>query len=213
MNTYRKFLVAVGQIVRVRIELKKLQKETLWKPGELFKIASNISFFTYVMKYFGRCSTHATMMNEAAQFVRIVSSAYAFIGAKPTNHGNQVAKFAMLEKINCVSRLLRRGPSTNKTIALRLKRVSKEDWHRCTLGKFINEDMFDQMRSVALSALQGMLRTVNDIFERKAFFETASKRRVFEEFVLKNQTILGKWSVKFLALILLYGNGQRTQVY
>ena len=213
LNTYTNFLVAVGQIARVGIALKKLKKETLWKPGELFKIASNISFFTYVMKCFGCCSTPATLMNKAAQFVKFVNSAYAYFDSKPPVGGNQIAKVAMLEKINCVSRLLRRDRSTNKNIALRLKQVSKEDWHHCSLGKFINEDMFDHMRLVALIVLQGIPNTVNDILEGKTAFETTSKRRIFDDFMLKNQAILRKWCVNFLALILLYGNGQRKQVY
>ena len=152
-------------------------------------------------------------MNKAAQLVKFVDSAYAYYDSKPPANGNQVAKIAKLEKINCVSRLLRRDRSTNKTIALRLKRVTKEDWHRCTVGKFVNEEMFDHMRSVAINALQGILNTVNDIFERKAALETTSKRRAFDDFVLKNKTILQKWCVNFLVLILLYGNGQRTQVH
>jgi len=213
MNTYYNFTVCMGQLVRVGIALNKLPLEDLWKPGQLFKISSNINLFRYFMKYFGNSSTPATLMNKAAQLIKFVDTAIIWYEMNPLYGNRQDKNMAHRAKILSVARLLRRDRSGNKSRTRKIRQKTKEDWHRCAVGKFINEEMFDLMRSVATDALHGILHTVYEAFETKGAADVTSQRRIFADAVLKNWALLRKWSVNFLAMLLLYGNGQRNQVY
>lgn len=91
--------------------------------------------------------------------------------------------------------------------------LTKEDRHRSSVGKLVSEEMFEMMKKVAIDALRGILNTVESKLSDEGASYIATKRIIFKHNMLSNWTLRKKWNVNFLALLLVFGNGKRNQVY
>lgn len=212
-QTYSNFLTCIGQLARAGIALRKLSLPNLWKPGELFKIADNSAFFELFINHFSSTSTPTTLANKAAQLIKFVNFPMSYWGIHPRYPRNAERNNAMQMKMAGVVSFLRQDRTVHKNAARRIRQRTKEDWHRSSAGKFVSEEMMDLLRGVALDALKGVITSLKAKFDEKCARDSSQQRQIFDDTVLKNWGLLLKWNVNFLALLLLFGNGQRNQVY
>ena len=212
-QAYHQFLVCMGQIARAGAALQKLELTEMWKKGEFFKIAGNSAFFRLFIDHFSSTSTPATVMCKEAQLIKFVSYALTYFGLHPRFPGNAEKNNAFQMRMVGVLGFLRQDRTVNKTSSRQIRQRTKEDWHRASVGKFVSEEMFDLMRQQAIGELRGLKNTFYSAFEDKGAQDLNTKRAVFSDKVLKNEKLLMKWNINFVALLLMFGNGQRNQVY
>ncbi len=189
-KTYENFLTCMGQMARAGIALKKLSVHNLWKPGELFKIADNTSFFHLFVGHFSHTSPPTTVGNKEAQLGKFIQFAIRYFGAHPKYPEDPIKNNTMDMKISGVLAFLRQDRSLNKSAALRIRQKTKEDWHRSAAGKFISEEMFDYMRTVAIDALKGILKTVQEKCQEKEATDFSAQTKVFEDLMLKKYNLV-----------------------
>ena len=213
LDTYYNFTTCMGQLARVGISLDVFDIDNLWKPGEFFKAAENMSFIKFFVKHFTRTSTPATVMNKEAQLLKYVNSAHGYFDIHSMHPNNQMEHSAMRERIKNVAVYLKADKNVHKSSTRRIRAKTKEDWHRSSVGKFVSLEMFDSMRERVIDALRGLKNTFEDIFSEKSAEDVPSKRKVFEKKILEQENLLLKWTLNFVVLLLLFGNGQRPQVY
>jgi len=103
--------------------------------------------------------------------------------------------------------------STHKKMESARKSITKEVSHKASIGKLITENDFDEFREEAASSLNGIVKSVEAHFSSRSTVDRSSKRRAFNAFIESNGAMIRKWCINVLALLILYGNGQRNQVY
>lgn len=212
-DTYYNFAICIGQVARAGIAHKKLSLENLWRPGELFQIAGNLQFFNMFVNHFANASTPATVMNKEAQLIKFIDNAMDYWDNCPRYPEDQIANDKFRTKISRVATFLRKDRTLNKTTVRRIRQKTKEDWHRSCVGKFVSEEMFELLRKRALQALRGIVDTMYNKFDDGNCRDIASKRKKFESVMLNRKELVNKWNMNFIALLLVFGNGQRNQVY
>jgi len=216
-ESYYNFCLCLGQIARAGIALEKLSKKSLWRPGAFFRIADNIKFFELFVNHFSTSSTPTTLMNKHAQLLKFVNCAISYWDQNPKYSGDdlqsQKANSKMRAKMVVVASLLRNGKAKNKSASRRARQYSKEDTHRTEVGKNVTEGTLKILQESAISELESIHQFILNIFRERKCVDMAKKREVFSSNMMGNWDLMLKWCLNFLALLIVYGNGQRNQVY
>ena len=107
---------------------------------------------------------------------------------------------------------LRKRAAENKRGAKHEAAVARSGNRRIEAGRIITEKDFDLFRKRARESLGNIVESYNSMAAEKEPRDYTERLAILE-LLFRDQRILSKWSINFLAMLLMYGNGQRTQVY
>ena len=212
-DTFSNFKVCIGQLARFGVATGRLHMNTLWNAGQFFKICEQDLVFHVFLGHFQQKSTSSTVMNKAAQLYKFVHSAVTYFDANPL-FGDDVSKNKVMRgRAVEIMGFLRRTSSAEKRESRRLKTITKEDDYRRSINTNITEETYCYLRERAVEELIEMVKNVEIHIERKRAVDIKNRYKVFELLALARTGFVSKWCLNFLACLLLYGNGQRNQVY
>ena len=164
----------------------------------------------FLVKHFSRTSTPAIVMNEEAQLLKYVNSAHRYFDIHSMHPNNRMEHLTMKERIENVYVYLK---GIRMSTSLRCGVYErKKDWHRTSVRKFLSSETFDSMRERVVDDLRGLNNKFEGAFSDKSAEDVPSKRKDFDIKILEQENVLLKWTLNFVVLLLLFGNGQRPQV-
>ena len=211
-ETYHNYKIFAGQLLRVAIAWEKIRGEEAWRPGALFSLASNCKLWDTIMMYFEEKCTAGTVRNKGQMGLKIVNCAYAYYVRKPKYPTDQFKNKRFLEKLGAVQSLLRGYVRKNKKESRREKAFSKEVEARADRRKLLTEDDILELRDTCIGKLRQIVRHFQNRFQDCGARDVTHKIAVFAEHI-DQRGFIKKWMLNFTAMLLLFGNGQRNQVY
>ena len=212
-ESYVSFCTFMGQVIRAGIANERLEMDAVWKKGELFKIAGNKAFWTLFIDYFIEKSQGGTLKHKSIMGTAFCDCARSWFSLNPLYGDNQGKNMRFDAKIQEVIDLWR-GKSREVVNNWRKRKAhSKEDEKRLACNRLIEEEDVEFFRNHALSMLDGILRYLRDRFEDTGARDTKRRLDTFQDVMERNQRLLSKWMMNFTAMLLMFGGGQRNQVY
>ena len=210
-QSYINFRTFLGQVVRCAIALNRVDAEVVWDRGELFRIADNLTLWTVIMGYFQEKSMGGTVKHKAQMAGKFIDAARDYFSRFPLYGMDQLKNDRMDRKMLAVLRFIRKEARLSVAKAKRLKAFSKEDDSRTERGEFLAQEDISELRNIAASHLNGIMNTFHRRFEDRSAQDRKQRYETFQHMV--NPGLLSKWMLNFTALLILYGSGQRNQVF
>ena len=212
-GTFENYKIAVGQLAKLGIATSRLDPDTVWDKGELFKLAECKLVFQVFLQHFEESGTHGSVMNKATILAKFVRIATDYFSKNPLYGTDQVRNLRMEGRLAQTARYCNQMASVNKKRHRASKIVTKEEEHRKRSGKLITETDFDTFRATALRELEDIMETSSRLFVRQKAVDIRTKKNATSHLFSTKSLLLRKWCLNFLVLLILCGNGQRNEVY
>lgn len=212
-NAFDNFRRVIGQFARFGIATHRLDPETMWDKGELFKIAEVKLLFQGFLEHFYESGTHGTVTNKASHLKTFVNIARDYFKRYPLYETDQVRNLRLDSRMVASGRYCNQMAAENKKKYRASKMTTKEENHRILTGKLITENDFDTFRTEAIAKLEDIMGTIEKEFRKEGSKDLNTKHRTAVNYLSTHDSLLKKWCINFLVLLILFGNGQRNQVY
>lgn len=209
---YNQFKLTVGQLARAALSFGRLQPETMWKKGKLFRLVANKVLFMTFLEHFQDGGSYGSVNNKAIHLSKFVSIARSYLISYPMYESQQKNK-KLMTKIDNLIRFLQQRSSVNKKLHRQLKSESKELDYLAETAKLITPEDWDMFRVKARSHLDGIQETLQRIFSSDSSLDMTHKRSSANSWFEGNEAVLRKWCMNFLVYLVMMGCGQRNQVY
>lgn len=212
------FKGCIGQLVRLAIATKYLNIRRAWIGGEVFEHCTNEAVLDVFLHHFKLESTHATLTNKAQHCATLVSQAMSYFRSRPRREDEtaeerecRIERDENLKK--AYNNVMKKAAHGKKEARIRRK-ISRSEKNRKAEGNYLTEQDIEGFQKEAAKALAGIIVTFqnarSDAGVDKRDYEGCQK--IVDE-VLKKKDLLDKWCLNFLVLCMVYGCGQRNQVY
>ena len=212
-NTFYSFRRVVSQLARFGIATHRLDPETVWNKGELFKVAELKLLFQVFLEHFKGSGTHGTITDKASHLKKFVIIARDYFKLDPIYGSNQVENSRMDSKMVSTSRYCSQMAAESKKKYRSSKITTKEESYRMLTGRLITEEDFDAFRNVVIAKLEDVDQKIQKEFRKEGSKDLPSKHKVAVNYISEHNSLLKNWCIKFLVLLILFGNGQRNQVF
>lgn len=215
-DTYGTFRTCIGQFVRFAVSMSILELEDVWKEGAIFGLCSKLPLFDAFLYHFQVEAADGTLMNKATLLGSLVNKSIDYYRTQEEPSSDPVVQqernrrharsLEVKSKLLNVASAGKKGARLNKAFSRTTSR-RKEDL------KHISEADIENFRVHAIAQLDGLLGTVRAKFDDNlaADADYTTKKSLAEQVLTR--PLLDKWCMNLLVLCLLYGNGQRNQVY
>ena len=211
-ESWEQFRICSGQFLRACVAYHRVELNEAWKPGQFLKVASDKFIFRAFLQHFAGKGSAASLMNKAKLLARFVKSAIMYFSKKP-RYSNDSENRKMQAQMEEVLVYLNQMGTENAKLAKVRRAREKEEVPRIESMKFIPEQDFDTFREIALKNLHGIMDTVHRETERIGKYDLSTKTSAFRSLTVVRKGLLSKWTLNFTSLLILFGNGQRNQVY
>ncbi len=151
--------------------------------------------------YFQIRSTAGTVMCKAMHLIQLAKSAYTYFSSLDD-------KITELAELSLLTNYLRSIARANKTESRRQANSRKEDEYRSSVGKVIILKDFQRFCRTLLAICTSMITGSKDSSD----FASRGPSSV-RSFVQQKRGFVEKWNLHFLSLCIMFGGGQRPQVF
>ena len=202
----------LGQLARAAIANEAVVGDCLYQRGEFFRIAFNVDLFEVFIGHFEIDVTEVTAMTKARHCIVFTRAASEYFKENPRYPGNSKKNGALEKKIEDCLVFLRTKAAENKRGARIEAAMARNSKARIESGRTITEQDFGKFREIARECLSSILSSYNRMAGIKKPRDHTERQALIEDLFSDNR-LLSKWGLNMLALLMMYGNGQRTQVY
>jgi len=202
-ETYENFKIAVGQLARLAIATKCVDKEGLWDSGEFFQVCSNRMLFELFIGHFDSESTGGTVMCKSLQLRNFVDQAMNYFAiAKPTDFSQeaQQKRSRYMAKMKGVYQYLQLKQREGKRRTRLDKAARKELEHKKKTGRALTKDDVIRFRRIVIESLGGILRTFKERCREREARDFHAKFAVAD--LLKKKSLRQKWGLNMMMMFL-----------
>eukprot|EP00171_Calliarthron_tuberculosum_P002397 IDg2397t1 len=209
MTAWNQFRYAIGQFVRMAIANGAVKNpDILWKEGELFSLATNLSLFKCFTNYYTIEGTSGTVVNKATQMLLFTKHAdlhFKTLGAEGNAQTGHVGK---------CHQFLRRTANANKLETRRQAGIRREESQRAKEGRLVLPSDFENLSHEALRACKAMKKDMSEMIKRRVKEgKESSSIAAFISIMERSSGFVDKWNIHFINVLILFGCGQRPQVF
>ncbi len=198
IGTYHQFRIVVGQYARFAVASKMCSANGLCQAGGLFGMMCSLPSVTAFIRYFEIRSAAGTVMNKAWHLIRLGKFAFSYFERNklPTRKG----------EVEHVIEYLRGVAKAFKNESRRLASLRKNDESRIGSAMYLCEEDIQHFANTALDEVHDVIESCRDV-------HIQGREEAVVQFLQKKKQLIQKWSVNFIAVLMLHGGGQRPQVY
>lgn len=217
-STFTNFCSCMGQIIRFAIAMGIIEKETAWKPGALFGVCSNVALLDAFLEHFVTESLGLTPMNKATQLVTLTKAASDFFRTQIPPDDETATESSVRERkivlIDIACRKMMNQAAAYKSIGRTDRAITRQEEYKAGIGKSMTESDIKIFQEKSKSPLFGILESFRTIrLKNNIRRNDYIRMQEISTELLSKKGLLSKWCLNFVALFLMYGNGQRNQVY
>lgn len=204
--TYQQLKLSVGQLARFACASGFCHPSDYCTIGGLFHLSTNEKLHrAFIMGLQSRC-TATTVAGKAAKLLKWASFSSCFY----SKEGNQPAS----SQCNLTAQFLRSTAASEKREGRRCARTKKGLVNRIETQNMLLLSDFEGAQKRAVNALEGLVSTLSAAFKnRKAVVPSVRVDVAYEILGDRDGLLLRKWCLNFLCAVVLFGAGQRAQVY
>ena len=206
-SSYQQFSSVIGQFLRLAIVAGHTQLHTVCDPGETFKLFCSQDLLQAFLNYFNIRSSAATVMVKCMHLKVMLSFAGEHFASQDDNSRSSLCRTAR-EFVNGIfkakKKLSRRLASAARNMDERVSKcamIFPKDFQR-----FLKESA-DALRGIISSTMDEVMYFQSNGYPRSVSFSKAAHN------ISENKTLLCKWCINIVALLVLSAGGQRPQVF
>ena len=151
-------------------------------------------------------------MTKAQRCIVFVRAASEYFKENPRSLGNSKKNGAFEKKIEECLIFLRKKATENKRGARIDAAIARNSKARIEPGRMKTEQDFGKFREIARECLSSILSSYNRMAGIKKPRDHTERQALIQDLFSDNR-LLSKRGINMLALLMMYGNGQRKQVY
>lgn len=185
-----------GQLCRFLVAVKVVRKEKLYKEGAFFKGLQH-EVLELFLKFFILNAAPSTVVQKAKHCSLFCQHAMRFY-----NSEGMPREAAKVDEVLQYVRGIHSNAKSEDKIAMGHRTMEERVEHK----KFLTGDQMKHLR-------RGGLRILHSICESFEEMEQAEGRDAVISYLKASKELLSKFSLNFLAVLVLTGGGQRPQVY
>jgi hypothetical protein len=195
---FAQFRSAVGQLLRLAIAWKKVDRMNAWKPGAVFMLMCDRQLLEVFFAHFCMCASASTVVNKIQLLKKIGYIADIYFTREQETHilGHLRVAMAWLEQTARVQKRESRWISAHN--------LTYEK--RAMAGRMLHENDFSSIFKKCQANLSGIIRTAREV-------EGKNGQDGVRAMLTQQIKILQKYCINFTVMLLIAGGGHRPQVY
>ena len=213
MNRWNRFKITGGQLARFSIATNQVARDMLYLPGYFFEVAAKPLVFKLYTSHFSMLRTDAAATNRSNHF-RLICEAAMDLYREHDKHPNDLRKNADFERKTAKSiREVWKLRNDSQRRSRAATRETKQSSNRIAEGQFLTENDFVRLQGEVCKCLGSFLDTYQVKAQINSALDCPSSIALAKVLSQINHRLLKKWCLSSKIMFLVYGNGQRSQVY
>jgi hypothetical protein len=203
ISSYSQLRVCIGQFIRFCVIYKVVNKEDVWKKGELFLAVASLKMVKLFISSYQLRASPCTVLTKGIHLKTAARHGeYHFRDSRDQLNGSLCGVTVDYLRNICAAEKTetRRGAA----------RMQKED-ARIELGKLLTGADFRNFTNYAMENLKSSRRAVEGSLASQGD-SAASEEKLIDK-IRQNQGIICKWCILFAGLVVFTGNGQLPHAY
>lgn len=204
--SYKQLKTTLGQLARYACAVGRFSAFEYHNPGGLFSLSRDEKMIrAFILGMQTRCSA-TTIATKAALVLKWVQFSSLY--------------YAKTEKRGCSAlcevsaEYLRTTAAAEKRESRRLTRTEKNPLSRLQSNKMLLQEDYERAQERSEAKLRGLLQTLtSDMISNRANSRSSREEAAFQFFTQKKGSLLRKWCINFLTLVVMHAGGQRAQVF
>ena len=197
LASFKQLLTVAGQYMRMHVMLGHVNVADVWQSGAVFRSVCDMDTLDLFFDMFEARGQGTTVVTKALHLKKLAKHAVAYLSDKDRGLQSQAERASM--KIGGVFNAYK---SRARSLATERKKLE----HRLMEGKFFFPQDLKDCMDTSISHLSSIKAGVN-------MLEAGENREWAMEAISRNDTLIRKWFINILLLLLFSAGGQRPQVY
>lgn len=196
-GSFDQLRIAAGQFARLYFTLGRRDPTEYCKPGKLFESITELNISRALLGYFRLRGSPSTVASKSMHLKTLADHAQIYFSGKDEE---------LKGKAMMVCEFLLSEAASQKKEARRFARQQKSTEERLLRGVMFSPADFLRCIESGRKECDSICATFRKLQGGRGVKEAT-------EVFLKNEKILQKWNINFTGLLVLYGGGQRPQVF